>query len=406
MTENHNNKRKILYIITKSNWGGAQRYVFDLVTNLPTNWDSVVAFGGNGVLNEKLANAKIRTINIPNLERNISVFGDVSVFFSLIKLFLREKPSIVHLNSSKIGGLGAFAGRIYNGIQKVKSLSAKNNKQEIKIIFTAHGWAFNEPRNFLQKTIIKLLSWITIFLSHNTIAVSQKDYTQSMNMLFVNKKISIIHNGVGKMQFFAQNIAREILLGNNLKKINDDTILIGIIAELTKNKGLKYAIDAIEKFGKKKNNTTKTTTKIPPIAFVIIGDGEDKIKLANILKNKKLTKKIFLVGFKKNASSLLRAFDIFMLPSVKEGLPYVLLEAGMAKLPVIASNVGGIPEVIDDMKSGILVRAKEPIEIYKAINLMLEDKMRMHRFGLSLNGKVNIEYSLDEMIKKTIAVYE
>ena len=140
---------------------------------------------------------------------------------------------------------------------------------------------------------------------------------------------------------------------------------------------------------------------------MILGESnKDQDLTVNATKNKKLTKKIFLVGFKKNASSLLRAFDIFMLPSVKEGLPYVLLEAGMAKLPVIASNVGGIPEVIDDMKSGILVRAKEPIEIYKAINLMLEDKMRMHRFGLSLNEKVNIEYSLDEMIKKTIAVYE
>ncbi len=394
-------KKKIIYIITKSNWGGAQRYVFDLVTSLPANWESAVAFGGNGILNEKLSGAKIRTINIPNLERDISVFGDVFVFFSLIKLFLREKPSIVHLNSSKIGGLGAFAGRIYNGIQKFKSLLTKSSEIKIRIIFTAHGWAFNESRNFLQKTIIKLLSWITIFLSHNTIAVSRKDYTQGINMLFVNKKISIIHNGVGKMRFFAQNTAREILLGNNTSKLSDNTILIGIIAELTKNKGLEYAIDAIEKFGEKKNNIIK----IPSVALVVIGDGEYKIKLTNILKNKKLTKKVFLVGFKKDASSLLKAFDIFMFPSVKEGLPYALLEAGIAKLPVIASNVGGIPEVIDDMKSGILVRAKEPIEIYKAINLMLEDKIRMRRFGLSLHEKINIEYSLDEMIKKTIVVY-
>ncbi len=413
---NNKNKRKILYVITKSNWGGAQRYVYDLVTGLPNNMEGVVAFGGSGVLNEKLTEAGVSTVIIPKLGRNIDIFGDIFVFFSLIKLFLHEKPNVVHLNSSKIGGLGAFAGRIYNLISYIlkKIPIGNSNLPKLKIIFTVHGWAFNEPRGFLQITIIKLISWTTVFLSHNTIAVSQKDYKQGINMLFVGNKMRLVHNGIGDVVFEKKNIAREIILGKKSDKLPENIVLIGVIAELTKNKGIGYALKAMSELNEKnKNNVPKNKklhegnilNSIPPIALVIIGDGEDKFKLANIIKNTGLSKKVFLVGFKENASSLLNAFDIFLFPSVKEGLPYALLEAGSAKMPVIASHVGGIPEIIDDMKSGILVRSKAPMEIYKAIIFLIENKNKMEEFGNSLNLKIEKEFSLSKMIKKTLDVY-
>jgi len=406
MVKNHD--KKILYVITRSNWGGAQRYVFDLVTNLPAGWEGVVAFGGNGILNEKLASAEIRTINILRLGRDISLFGDIAVFFSLIRVFLRERPSVVHLNSSKIGGLGALAGRVYNGIQKIKSSWTKNSRLKTRIIFTAHGWAFNEPRNFVSKIIIRLLSWFTVVFSHKIIAVSEKDYKQAKQMLFSNGKIYLVHNGVSKTQFIERNKAREILLGSKASKLGGDVVWVGIIAELTKNKGVEYAVEATEKFRRGENRgggVGGAAPKAPPIVLVVIGDGENKFKLANMIKNKKLERKIFLVGVRDNASSLLKAFDIFMLPSLKEGLPYVLLEAGVAKLPVVASGVGGVPEIIDDMKSGILMRPREPEEIYKALMFLIKNKNKMKEFGSFLHEEVVTKFSSDRMMRETIRVY-
>src|SRR3989344_323690 len=103
-------KKKILFVITKSNWGGAQKYVFDLATNLPKEeFEPVVACGGGGMLAKRLRAEKIRVVEVPSLERDISFIKEIRAFFFLWKLFQKEKPDVVHLNSSKAAALGALA---------------------------------------------------------------------------------------------------------------------------------------------------------------------------------------------------------------------------------------------------------------------------------------------------------
>lgn len=381
-------KTKVLYIITKSNFGGAQRYVFDLATNLPQDiFESVVVLGGDGILNDKLKKADIKTIPIKQLQRDISISNDIAVFFELLRIIKTERPDVIHLNSSKIGGLGALAGRIYNLL---------NRKTKTLVVFTAHGWAFNEPRGYLQKTIIKFISWITILLSHKTITVSEFDYRQGVLMPFAKNKITVIHNGVSKIKLTEKRKAREILFKNTNTKIDDKAIIIGTISELHKNKGLKYAIGALADLPEKFTN----------VAFIIIGEGEERENLEATIKKNNLTKKVILCGYKDNASSLLKAFDVFILPSIKEGLPYVLLEAGMAGIPVISTDTGGIPEIIDDMETGILVQSKNPAEITKAIKYMLSNKTKTKKFGQKLRKKVEKEFSTSKMLTETIQTYK
>jgi len=392
-------KKKILYVITKSNWGGAQRYVYDLATNMPKSlYDISVALGGDGLLSQKLENAKIKVINIPHLERDFKLFNDVLVFWSLIQLFIHEKPNVIHLNSSKIGGLGALAGRIYNGIERIKKLLTTNYSLPTRIIFTAHGWAFNEPRGFFSRNLIKLLSWMTILFSHKIIAVSEKDYHQAIKMPLSKNKIFCVQNGVKMVQLIDKMEARKILLGKKFEKF-EKCKWICTIAELTNNKGIEYAIKSFAKNNVRSAENTK-------MIYVVIGDGENKYKLANLVKQLNLTSKVFLVGYKKNASVLLRAFDIFLLPSVKEGLPYVLLEAGRTGLPTIATNVGGIPEIITDMESGILVRPKDSNEIHKALSFLTTDEKRMKKLGNSLKKHIKENFTTTKMIEETVGVYE
>jgi uroporphyrinogen-III synthase len=115
-------KKKILYVITKSNYGGAQRYVYELATGLPKDtFDVVVAFGGNGLLKEKLESAGMRTRTIENFERDIHFFKEFKAYKELKKIIQEEAPDIVHLNSSKAAALGAYAARAC-GIKKSSSL--------------------------------------------------------------------------------------------------------------------------------------------------------------------------------------------------------------------------------------------------------------------------------------------
>ncbi len=377
-------QKKIFICITKSNWGGAQKYVFDIARELSKNRDVKlsVLLGGNGELNKRLLEININTIVLENSQRDIGIIKDIKFFFELLRLFKKEKPDVIHLNSSKMGFVGGLAGRV-SGIKK--------------IVFTSHGWVFNEDRNFLQKRIIWILHILTIILSHKTVAVS--DIVKKQIGKNFNRKIIVIKNGITDIDFIEKNNAREILSikilqknSNAVEKITSNPIWIGTISELHKNKGLKYAIEAISKI---KEN----------IIFVIIGEGEERRKLEELSIKLGSSNKIFLIGKIENASLYLKALDIFTLTSITEALPYVLLEAGKAKLPVIASNIGGIPEIIENNVSGILTAVRNSEEIKDSILRLIKDKENKNIFGHNLNKKINKEFKEKDMFERTFKVY-
>ena len=352
----------------------AQRYVYDLARELPReDFEVVVACGGSGVLVDKLKEAQARTIPL-SLTRDISPFRDLTSFFALVRLFRTERPHVVHLNSAKASGLGALAAR-FAGVPN--------------IIFTAHGWAFNEDRSLLSRIAIKFLSWLTVILTHKTIAVSEAVHRDTRNWPFVKNNVITIHNGVDSIPFLSREEAHTKL------NLPSDAFIIGTIAELHSNKGLSYAIEAI----------TKLSEKHPDFYYVVLGDGEEKSRLNALVEARGLHGRVLLLGFVKDASRYLKAFDCFVLPSIKEGLPYVILEAGLAKLPVIATSIGGIPEVIDDQKTGLLVPARNANAIAEALEKLITSPALHTSLGSSLYEKVLNDFSLDDMTTETLRLY-
>lgn len=379
--KNTGNKKKILYVITKSNWGGAQRYVYDLATSLPSDaFDVCVVHGGKGLLGEKLRDAGIRTISIPYLERNVKIGNELRTFVALVRLFREEKPDIIHLNSSKIGGIGSLAGRI---------------ARVPRIIFTAHGWYVKENRPKFVRISVRFLSWLTALFSHTIIVVSDDD-KRSAPRFIVSKKVVRIHNGLSVHTILKRNTARK-----KIREIVNNTTLqrgahwVGTISELHKNKGLVYAIDAI-------SHARKSGTDV---LFFIIGDGEDRAALQNSIARHNMEDSIFLLGHVSDASKLLSAFDIFTLTSTKEGFPYALLEAGIAECAVVASSVGGIPEIIADMETGILTYPNNSEEVAKAILFLVQNKTKRKELGAALQTHVTKNFTKDRMLRATLSLY-
>lgn len=373
-------RHKILYIITKGNFGGAQRYVFDLVTSLPRKtFDVSVAFGQAGILAEKLQDANIKTIEIKSLQRDVNLLLDLKSFFELVRIFKKEKPDTIHINSSKIGGLGSLAGRV-TGVPN--------------IIFTAHAWAWNENRNALSKIAIKFLHWLTMVFSHKTITVSENLAKQVLHWPFISKKIHVIYNGIAPFDLKDRAEARAALI-----KISGGTMMpekwIGTAAELHKNKGLDFLINAF----------SKIESENPDSEIFIMGEGEERKNLENLITEKNLQNKIHLLGHVKDAKSYLKAFDVFTLTSRTEALPYSIPEAGLASLPVVASSVGGIPEIIENGKSGILIEKGNVEQIQKALSLLLNDKSVGETYGKNLKTKIEEKFLQKEMARKTIALY-
>ena len=398
-------KRKLLIVITKGNWGGAQRYVYDLATNLPKRqFEVIVAAGEGDILPARLTEAGIKTIFLPRLGRDVRVGNDWKSFFSLLKLFRNEKPDIIHLNSSKVGILGALAARIYNFLQtkKLTKPALPSGRLQAKIIFTAHGWAFNEQRSRLGRAIIALLHWLTILLAHRTIVVADATRRQMRHFPGASRRMMIIRNGLAEINFLDRPSARQKLLGEQAVT-RGHSWWLGTISELHKNKGLEYLIQAlailVSRLNLDKHCQGLTLTA------VIIGNGEERKNLERQIQALGLENTVFLLGHRENAAQYLKAFDIFTLTSITEAFPYTILEAGAAGLPVVASGVGGIPEVIKSMESGILVKPQSPSEITHALKFLLAHPAKTAHFGQTLQHRVAKEFSTSRMVKETIAVY-
>lgn len=375
LRERMNKKLKIILAVTKSNFGGAQKYVYDLAINLPKDkYEVVVLFGGSGFLKNRLESENIRTISLTSLNRDINIWDEIGVFFSLLKILKREKPDIFHVNSSKIAGLGTLAARLTN----VR-----------KVIFTVHGWAFFEERAFLSKLLIKFLSYLTVLLSDTTITVSEADYKATEKWLIRRHKLIRIHNGISPLLFLSREEARQEL------RLSETDIVIGSIGELTGNKNYANLIPIMSQLGEKEDN----------LKLFIIGEGENRNEISEKAKKSGLLDKVILTGFRDEAYKYLKAYDVFILNSLKEGLPYVLLEAGMAGLPVIASDVGGVSEIIEDKKTGFLFSKNNKDDLYNLLLNYLQNKESYLEVGIALKEKVENEFSFAKMIEKTLNIY-
>lgn len=379
--------KKVLLVITKSNWGGAQRYVYNLATNLMREpFEVVVALGGTGTagsppgeLQKKLHAAGIRTIVINSFARDISVFSDIRALHELASVFKKEKPDIVHLNSSKAGGVGALAARL-TGVQTV--------------VFTSHGLAWDEDRSMLSKAAIYFFSRLTIALCHKVIVISRDNFKRVA--AFAPHKTFLIHNGLPTLTFETRERARLLLAGAaGLRNPSTAHALwVGTIAELTHNKGLAYLVDAARNFANQQS-----------IHFFIIGSGELKHELQTRIERLNVTDRVHLVGFLSDAYQYLKAFDMFVLPSIKEGLPTVLLEAGQANVPVITTDLPGARDIVTDGKHGLLVHTKDPKDLATKIESLSVNERAREQFALALHQKVAEEFSLQQMVEKTLAVY-
>jgi len=367
---------RILYVITKSNWGGAQRHVFDIATSMKEKGHDVwVAVGGAGLLKVKLEKAGIYTFSIAQMGRDISPGKDAGSFKEIFGIIRNKKPDIIHLHSPKAAGLGSLAGRLL----RVK-----------KIVTTVHGWTFNESRPFYEKAMIIFISWITMLLSHSTVLLSEMEYSQALHFPWVKNKISLIPLGINPTAFTSVDGAKQVIskaIGMDLVEFNKK-IVIGTIAELHANKGLSYLINAMALVAASSPNTI----------CVIVGDGDLNSSLHLLIKEKKLEQNVFLAGFIDNASDYLKAFNVFVLSSIKEGLPYTLLEAGSASLPVVATTVGGVPEIVEDMKSGILIQPRNSRELSHALSFMIEHPDERKKYGAALKERVATRFSMDKMI--------
>ncbi len=376
---------KILYIITQGECGGAQKNVLDLAVGArQAGYTVTVATGRQDTVTSRWLFDELRAAGfraaaparllgvrpspqpigspdlmvIPALRRDIRPLADLVAFFQIMRLVRRLRPDIVHVHSSKAGSVGAVA--------------AKLACVGVKVVYTVHGFVIAEPLPSFTKTLYRVSEYIASFFRDLVITVSAHDETLGRTEKLIHSRSVVIYNGLDqakKAGILAFSQAREalgrLLPADVAASFTSNRRAVGVVASFYPTKGLTYLLDAIALV----RSTTTQHDEAHFVPYVIVGDGVLRTELEAKIRRLKLTDQVFFVGMVDDAYRYLTAFDLMVLPSVKEGFPYVLLEALLAGRPFIASRVGGIPELAHMLPSGVarLVPPAEPRALAAAI---------------------------------------
>ncbi len=179
-------------------------------------------------------------------------------------------------------------------------------------------------------------------------------------------------------------------------KLPADAQVLGMACRLVEQKGIPYALEALRRI----------RSDLPRAHLVIAGDGEKAAELRRLASKLGVADRVFWLGWRADAAELMAAFDVFLLPSLHEGFGLVLLEAMSRRVPIIASKVGAIPEIVVDGETGILVQPRDAGGLAAAMTVLLKDRALRKYMGLLGAARLEERFSVERMISGTIAVYE
>lgn len=377
-------KIKVIHIITRLILGGAQENTYLTTKLLDKNKYEVIlisgpTFGEEGSIEDKVKEEKIRLIIIQELTREISLLQDLIAFLKLYGIIKKEKPDIVHTHTSKAGILGRFAAKI-SGVPI--------------IIHTPHGHVFQSYYGFFKTKLFLFLERFASVITDKIITLTDVEKEEHLQFkVGKREKFITIFSGVELDKFLNVNVNK------NKKReelgLNKDDKVLCCVARLVPVKGHKYLIEAMPKILK----------EIPNVKLLIIGDGELRQDLENLAKNIGIADKIIFLGLRFDVPELLSILDLFVLPSLNEGMGKVLIEAMACSLPVVASEVGGIKEIVINNETGMLVPPKDSEKMAKNIVYLLNDDELAKKMGIKGKQRA-LEFSSNVMVEKINKLYK
>jgi len=368
-------KIKVLQMIDKPFLGGGQINLLSLVESLdPQLFDVSVCTGGQGPLVDALQQK-----NVPHFLLSFSKRFRRKTMDDIAALLRTHRFDILHTH----GGIAGFYGRL---------ASRKSNSPRI-VVHTLHGIHYLHYRNILLK---KLYIFQERYLSRSTnavIFVSEADRMKGTELDLVPKdKQVLIKNGIDYSACELQ--ARKKPEGME----GEQTVnypLIGCIARLHRQKGISYLLEAVDPIRR----------SFPEFKLWIVGGGPQKAKLDHLNERLGVSSHVCFLGERKDVPQLVSCFDVFVLPSLWEGLPYSLLEAAALGKPVVASDIDGVRELIRHEKSGLLVPPRKPLLLADAVVRLLRDRDYALRLGQNLKADVRKTYTLDRMVSQVQDLY-
>ena len=364
---------RICHLVSGDLWAGAEVQIVTLLRSLKADqrFDLSVIVLNKGRLAEELAAAGI---SVTVYDESAGVWRTLR---SLASHLRRCRPDIVHSHRYKEHILGAFAAKLSHNSLVVQTYHGLEEH--------LHGWAAVKMRAYTTlNTIVGKVA------AHGFVGVSE-EIAGILRCRYTTGKVSCIRNGIDLTR------VKTTSSGAHLRKqlgISSSEFVIGSVGRLTQVKGLEYLIRAVS------TNRGSQERKL-----VIVGDGPLRPALEGLARKVGVSGNVLFLGARNDVYDLMGVFDVLALPSLHEGVPMVLLEAMAMAVPIIASRVGGIPEIFDDEQGALLVEARDVDVLADAIETMVNDEVLRNRLRKAARARVESHFSIERTAVLTGNLY-
>lgn len=371
-------KIKVLHI-TQATIGGTLEYLKLFFNNIDkNNYEVALICPSYGPMKEEIEKLGIK-VYVVEMSREINVKNDIRSFFELKKMIKKLNPDIVHLHSSKAGVLGKLASYL--------------NKKPC--VYNAHGWAFSMDVSMKKKKVYAAIERYTSVFCSKIVNISNYEYklAKEYNIASEDKMVTI-HNGIDINKFNNFKYDRSKILEE--LNIPDDSFIVGMVARISEQKDPIKFVEVAKDLCSKLDNAY----------FILVGDGELKKDIELMIKKHNIESKVKITGWVNDVNKYISVFDVAILTSKWEGFGLVLTEYMAASKPIVASNVGGIPELIEDGYNGFLVNIDCKDEFVEDI-LELNSNIELRNLYIqnSLN-KLENKFNIKKVLEKHYELYK
>jgi glycosyltransferase involved in cell wall biosynthesis len=365
---------RILYVITAAEFGGASLHVLHLMKADVARGDTVgLVCAPEPRLCSEARDLGVEVFPTPCFVRPIRPLRDLRAACAVLRTTCSFKPDFLSAHSTKAGFAARIAGALFRK----------------PVVFTAHSWAFTEGKTALERRVFSAAERLAARWTAKIICVSEHDRRLALQCRVGRRdQLLTVHNGVDPARFTgveAAHVRRELRL--------EGKVVLTWVARLSPPKDPLTLLNAFR--------TLRTDAHL-----LLVGDGELRACVEEFIAEHRLADTVHAIGEQKAIPELLAASDLFVLSSRWEGLPYTIIEAMMAGLPVVATAVGGIPELVEEGVTGFLVPCGDPQALAERIRNLLDDRSLRRSMGEKGRQKALREFTLDQMLRKTERVYE
>lgn len=355
-------------------YGGGERYLELLFARLDrTRYRALLICPEPGPFVGRMKERGVET----HLVHLAPLFNPLALW-RLTRLLVRERVTILQTHGARANFYGRIAGRLAGVPVNISTVHNSLKDYEVRSL-----------RRWLYTFLLRL----TLPVVHRVICVSEANRRDLIEECpAVERKAHVVYNGVDLSAFPSQLDRRKVRQDLGVKQ----GPMLVTIARLTEQKGHCYLLQALPKL----LNTW------PQLCCVFVGEGELRDALQRLAIDLGIERSCRFVGVREDIADILAAADLFVLPSLSEGFPFVLLEALAMGRPVVASRVNGVPELIEEHKTGLLVPPRDPRALVEAIRNVLSNPTAASEMGAAGRAAVRKRFTVDHMVANTTAIFD